>query len=137
MKLTHYTDYSLRLLVHLAANPNRLFSIAEIARRYGISHNHLTKVAHDLRKTGYVDAVRGRSGGIKLARPAEEITVGEVVRHTETGLGERVRSSPDLALTQLMTALDLAMRAYMETLDRYTLADLADADDDIERKILR
>ena len=124
MKLTLYTDYSLRLLVHLAANPNRLFSIAEIARHYGISHNHLTKVGHDLRKAGYVDAVRGRSGGIKLARPADEITVGEVVRHAEPGLGQNVSPSPDMPRA-LMAVMDQALRAYLETLDRSTLADVA------------
>src|SRR6476661_2740718 len=83
MRLKSYTDYALRVLMHLAAQPDRLSSIAVIARTYRISHNHLTKVVHDLRKQGFVAAVRGRSGGVRLARPASEISVGEVVRHTE------------------------------------------------------
>ena len=65
MKLTLYTDYALRALMHLAAKPERLASISEIATTYRISHNHLTKVVHDLRKAGFIDAVRGRSGGVQ------------------------------------------------------------------------
>jgi Rrf2 family nitric oxide-sensitive transcriptional repressor len=76
VKLTRYTDYALRVLMHLAAKPDRLSSIGEIARSYGISQNHLMKVVHDLRKEGYVAAVRGRSGGIRLGRPAGEIVSG-------------------------------------------------------------
>ena len=86
MKLTRYTDYALRVLMHLAVQPGQLTSISTIARAYGISQNHLVKVVQDLRVAGYVDAVRGRAGGIRLARPPEEINVGEVVRHAETGL---------------------------------------------------
>ena len=70
MRLKSYTDYALRVLMHLAAKPDRLASIGEIARTYRISHNHLMKVVHDLRKEGFLDAVRGRSGGIRLGRPA-------------------------------------------------------------------
>lgn len=128
MKLKLYTDYAMRVLMHLAAKPERLASIAEIANSYRISHNHLTKVVHDLRKEGFVDAVRGRSGGVRLARPANEITVGEVVRHTEGGF-ELVDCgsciiAPACALT---AALHQALRAFMTTLDGYTLADLVDA----------
>ena len=70
MRLKSYTDYALRVLMHLAAKPDRLASIGEIARTYRISHNHLMKVVHDLRKQGFLDAVRGRTGGIRLGRPA-------------------------------------------------------------------
>ena len=85
MKLTRYSDYALRVLMHLAVQPGQLTSISAIARAYGISQNHLMKVVQDLRVAGYVDAVRGRAGGIRLARLPEEINVGEVVRHTEQG----------------------------------------------------
>jgi len=125
MKLTRYSDYALRVLMHLAAKPDRLASIGEIARTYRISHNHLMKVVHDLRKADYVAATRGRSGGIRLARPAIEITVGEVVRHTEGGFdlvdcGSCV-IAPACALTG---ALHEALAAFMAVLDSYTLADL-------------
>jgi Rrf2 family nitric oxide-sensitive transcriptional repressor len=125
MRLTRYSDYALRVLMHLAARPDRLASIGEIARTYKISHNHLMKVVHDLRKEGFVAAVRGRSGGIRLARKPEEITVGEVIRHTEGGFdlvdcGSCV-IAPACALTG---ALHEALCAFMAVLDSYSLADL-------------
>ena len=127
MRLKSYTDYALRVLMHLAAKPDRLSSIAEIARTYRISHNHLMKVVHDLRKEGFLDAVRGRSGGVRLARPAAEITVGDVVRHTEAGFdlvecGSCV-IAPACALT---AALHEARSAFMTVLDGYSLADLVE-----------
>ena len=127
MRLKSYTDYALRVLMHLAARPDRLASISEIARTYRISHNHLTKVVHDLRKEGFLDAVRGRSGGIKLARPAQHISVGDVVRHTE-GTFDLVDCgscviAPACALT---AALHEARRAFMAVLDSYSLEDLVE-----------
>jgi len=125
MKLTRYSDYALRVLMHLAARSDRLASIGEIARTYRISHNHLMKVVHDLRKAGFVAATRGRTGGIRLARGPEDITVGEVIRHTEGGFdlvdcGSCV-ISPACALTG---ALHEALSAFMAVLDGYSLADL-------------
>lgn len=125
MRLKSYTDYALRVLMHLAAKPERLASIAEIARTYRISHNHLTKVVHDLRKQGFLDAVRGRSGGIRLARPAAEISVGEVVRHTEGGFDLVDCDSCVIARACALTsALREARLAFMTVLDGYSLADL-------------
>lgn len=127
MRLKSYTDYALRVLMHLAARPDRLASIGEIARTYRISHNHLMKVVQDLRTEGFLEAVRGRSGGIRLARPAADISVGEVVRHTEAGFnlvdcGSCV-IAPACALT---AALHEARRAFMAVLDGYSLADLVE-----------
>ncbi len=125
MKLTRYTDDALRVLMHLAARPERLSSIGEIARSYGISQNHLMKVVHDLRKAGYVAAVRGRTGGIRLAKPPSEINIGEVVRHTEEGFDLVDCGSCIIAPACGLTGvLGEALRAFMHTLDRHTLADL-------------
>ena len=125
MKLTRYTDYALRVLMHLAARPERLCSIGEIARTYAISHNHLMKVVHDLGKTGYVSAVRGRNGGIRLARPPEEINVGAVVRHTQEGFDLVDCGSCGIAPACGLTGvLGKALAAFMATLDAFTLADL-------------
>src|SRR3546814_19212295 len=85
MRLTRYTDYSLRVLIHLALNDDRLCSIGEIARAYDVSHNHLMKVVNALAHDGFVETVRGRMGGMRLARAADTISVGEVVRRTEAG----------------------------------------------------
>lgn len=125
MKLTRYTDFALRVLMHLAAKPDRLASIGEIARTYRISHNHLMKVVQDLRQEGYLDAVRGRSGGVRLARPATEIRVGDVVRHTEGGFALVDCGSCVIAPACSLTgALREALTAFMAVLDGYTLADL-------------
>lgn len=131
MRLTVYTDFSLRLLIYLALRDGGLATIAEIAASYGISRNHLTKVAHQLGLGGYVATVRGKNGGLRLARAPETIVVGAVVRRTE----------PDLALVPcfhpvdapcairpscvLRQAMKKAADAFLETLDGYTLADLA------------
>ena len=125
MRLTRYTDYAMRVLLHLAAHPDRLCSIAEIARAYGISRNHLMKVVNDLGKAGYVASVRGRAGGIRLARPPESINVGAVVRHAEEGFdlvdcGQCV-IAPVCGLTAVVHE---ALAAFLAVFDRYTLADL-------------
>lgn len=126
MHLTRYTDYALRTLIHLASHSDKLCSIAEIARVHGISQNHLMKVANDLSRAGYVEAVRGRAGGLRLALPASEINVGMVVRHTEEGFDlvecAACVISPACGLTG---ALDAALAAFMRVLDGYSLADLA------------
>ena len=125
MHLTRYTDDSMRMLLYLGAQPDRVSSIAEIARAYSISQNHLMKVAHDLGKAGYVEALRGRSGGLRLARPADKINVGEVVRQTEQGFELADCGSCVIApACGLSGVLDEALAAFMAVLDRHTLADL-------------
>ena len=126
MRLTRYTDYAMRVLIHLAAHPERLCSIGEISRAYGISQNHLMKVVNDLAREGFVASVRGRSGGIKLGRAAEDINVGAVVRHTEEGFDLVDCASciitPACGLNGM---LNQALGAFMAVLDGYTLADLS------------
>ena len=125
MRLKAYTDYALRVLMHLAARPDRLSSTGEMARTYRISHNHLMKVVQDLRKEGFVDSVRGRSGGIRLARPPEDISVGEVVRHTEASFDLVDCASCVIApACSLTAALHEARRAFMAVLDGYSLESL-------------
>lgn len=85
MRLTRYTDFAMRVLLYLGRQPERLASIAEIAGAYAISQNHLMKVVNDLVNAGYLESVRGRNGGIRLARAPDEINVGALVRHTEGG----------------------------------------------------
>lgn len=127
MRLKSYTDYALRVLMHLAAQPDRLASIGEMARIHRISHNHLMKVVQDLRKAGFLAAVRGRSGGVRLGRPAAEIGLGEVVRHTEGGFELVDCGSCAIARACSLTgALHQALGAFMAVLDRYTLADLVE-----------
>lgn len=125
MRLTRYTDYSLRVLIHLALNDDRLCSIGEISHTYEISHNHLMKVVTALAHEGFVETVRGRGGGMRLARPPVQITVGEVVRRTEEGFHLADCSgcalSPACGLTGVLAK---GVQAMLDVFDSYTIADL-------------
>lgn len=125
MRLTQYTDYAMRVLLYLGARPDKLCSISEISRAYGVSQNHLMKVVNHLVRVGYVASVRGRFGGVRLARPATEINVGAVIRQTEEGFdlvdcGNCI-IAPACGLT---VALREALKAFMDVLESYSLADL-------------
>lgn len=125
MKLTLFADYSMRVLLYLGARPDRLCSIGEVAQAYGISQNHLMKVVNQLARSGDVESVRGRSGGIRLGRPPEEINIGALIRQTEDGFdlvdcGGCV-VAPACGLTGVLKE---ALGAFLAVLDRYTLADL-------------
>ena len=125
LRLTLFTDYAMRVLMHLAADPERQSSVGQIARDFAISRNHLTKVVHGLARAGYVASARGRGGGIRLARPASQIVVGEVVRRTEDGFElfdcASCLIAPACGLTPVVGE---ALAAFLGVLDRYTLADL-------------
>jgi Rrf2 family nitric oxide-sensitive transcriptional repressor len=128
MQLSLHSDYALRVLMALAAG-NRQLSVEEIARRYGISRNHLAKVAQKLQAEGYVITFRGRGGGMRLALPAGEIVVGDVVRRFEnlesfvgcftTGSGCVVNG-----MCALKPALGGAVEAFLAHLDGFRLTDL-------------
>ncbi len=134
MRLTVYSDYALRMLIYLAARADGLATIAEVARSYGISEHHLTKVAHQLGRLGYIATVRGKGGGLRLARAAGEIRLGDVVRQTEPdmamvpcfGTAEAPAGAPCpiVPACGLRGVLGEAMQAFLAVLDRYTLADL-------------
>lgn len=130
MKLTSFTDYSLRVLIYLAAQPQRRATVGEIAAAFTIKANHLTKVVHFLGQQGWLTTVRGKGGGISLAHPAERIVVGAVVRQTEgADLPAECfdAGSNTCALVQvcrLRGVLREASEAFHAVLDRYTVADL-------------
>lgn len=131
MRLTTFSDYAFRVLIYLGAAPQGLATIADIASAYGISENHLMKVVHHLARLGYVETVRGKGGGMRLARPPGRINVGEVLRATEDGfdlvecMGERESDCRIARACALQGALGEAVAAFLQVLDRYTLADLA------------
>lgn len=128
MRLTRYTDYSLRTLIYLGLSEPRQSSIAEIARAYGISENHLTKVVHQLGRLGLIRTTRGRGGGLRLGKPPNEINVGAVVRETEEDLAlVECFAGGACAITapcRLRRALGEALAAFLAVLDGYTLEDL-------------
>jgi len=129
MRLTLFTDYTLRALIYLAVQPDRLVTIGDIAEAYGISTNHLMKVVHQLATAGDVVTVRGQHGGLRLGRAAQDINLGTVVRRTEPefAIVPCFGSEQDCAIRPecvLAGVLDDALRAFLAVLDRRTLADL-------------
>lgn len=130
MHLTRYTDYSLRVLIYLGTRQDKLATISEIAAYHDISRNHLMKVVHQLGAHGYIDTLRGKGGGIKLARKPERIVVGDVVRSMEENMDIVACFQPDFSACilapgcRLKSAMDEALHSFLATLDLYTLADL-------------
>lgn len=130
MRLTAFTDYSLRVLIYLANVPEGRATIAEIARAFDISEDHVMKVVHLLGQAGVLQNTRGRGGGVRLARPARDIVVGDVVRLTEhqAVLAECFdRKTNTCALAggcTLQRALGKALDAFYGVLDTYSVADL-------------
>ena len=131
MRLSEYTDYTLRVLMHCAAHPDERITIGELAERHRISKNHLMKVVNDLARQGLLETSRGRGGGLRLLRDPATITIGAVVRASETDF--RVVECFDqehnqCALTagcRLKRVLGSAMKAWFDELDAVTLADIA------------
>lgn len=126
MQLTLHTDYALRVLLHVGArDEGGMSSIAEIAKAYDISRNHLMKVVQSLGQAGFLETVRGRNGGLRLGKPAEKITIGAIVRRTETGFALVDCGSCLIApACTLPKVLNEATRAFLNVLDSYTLADI-------------
>jgi Rrf2 family nitric oxide-sensitive transcriptional repressor len=129
MRLTYFSDYAFRVLMYLAITPDRRCTIREISEAYDISRAHLMKVVNLLTREGLVTAQRGPSGGLTLARPANEIRLGDVIRKTEDDLGlvECFRPENTCRLTPscvLAPALGRAMQAFLAELDKQTIADL-------------
>lgn len=127
MQLTKYTDLSLRVMMHLAVKGGETATIKEIAEIYNVSRHHMVKVVHNLSTLGYIDSTQGRNGGIRLALPASEIVLGDVVRATESSLHLIDCESQQCPLSSaclLKEALDEAMAAFLKVLDRYTVNDL-------------
>jgi len=129
MRLTLHTDFALRVLIQVGLNESKLTTINDIAESFDISKHHLMKVVNDLSQKGYLDTVRGRNGGMRLMRPAREISVGQVVRDTEDRLdvigclGEKGYCRIERVCV-LRDVLSEATDAFMGVLDSYTLADL-------------
>ncbi|MFC4713216.1 RrF2 family transcriptional regulator [Planococcus dechangensis] len=131
MRLTMYTDYSLRVLIYLGTKDNgKLTTIQEISDAYHISKNHLMKVTFELGKAGFIETVRGRGGGIRLADRPENINVGAVVRQMEEDFhlvecfNPEGNTCPISPICGLRGVLGKALNAYLAVLDEYTLQDL-------------
>lgn len=130
MRLTSFSDYTLRVLMYLALQRGRLATTPEIAAAYGISENHLIKVVHQLVRAGVIESVRGKGGGIRLMREPGEIRLGQIVRASE-GEGpivECLSANPSTCkiapVCRLTAILTRTFEGFYAALDAYTLADL-------------
>lgn len=138
MRLTLHTDYALRVLVHVGLRDGELVTISEIADCYGISKNHLTKVVHQLGRSGYLETVRGKYGGVRLLVQPEAVRLGEFVRETEEDFAlarcMRVDGACDEESCLLeggciaRLAFGQGLAAFFDSLNRYTLADMIAAE---------
>lgn len=131
MRLTQYTDYSLRVLIYLALRGEQRSTISEIAESYGISRAHLMKVVHQLQLRGYIKTSRGKSGGLWLHQDPSDINLGDVVRDAEPdfNVAECFGNRNACVISpycQLRVVLGEALNGFLEVLDLYTLADLVD-----------
>lgn len=143
MRLTVFSDYTLRVLMYLALDRTRLATIPEIAAAYGISENHLMKVVHQLARAGVVESVRGKGGGIRLAREPEEIRLGEIVRASEgdAPIVECLSGDPQTcritSSCRLKGILVNAFDALYDALDQHTLADLVERPRALRHALIR
>ncbi len=130
MRLTKFTDYALRVVIYLARHPDGLSTIADIAREYDIPSTHLMKVVHRLAQCGYIVTVRGKGGGMRLARVPDLINVGDLVRNTEDNMdiaecfSNENQTCPMLPACTLRAILIEARKSFLATLDFYRLSDI-------------
>lgn len=129
MQLTMFTDYGLRSLMYLAARPDKLCSVAEIAERYGVSRNHLVKVVHRLAQLGYIASSKGKGGGIKLACDPQSLRLGDLVRELEPNMDlvecfdRKTNTCRVVDGCTLKHYLYEARNSFIATLNKYSLAD--------------
>ncbi|WP_031521574.1 nitric oxide-sensing transcriptional repressor NsrR [Siccibacter colletis] len=139
MQLTSFTDFGLRALIYMASLPEgRMTSISEVTSVYGVSRNHMVKIVNQLSRSGYVAAVRGKNGGIRLGKPAHEICIGDVVRELEplalvNCSSEFCHITPACRLKQVLAK---AVQSFLQELDNYTLADMVDQNQPLYKLLL-
>lgn len=141
MHITKYTDYSIRVLIYLAVQGNELCTINDIAKSYGISKNHLMKIVQALNAKGYLTAIRGKNGGLRLQGNAADINLGELVQdiEDETKLVECFGPDNQCVITQscqLKNIFAEAQQSFYQTLEKYTLQDLVEDERQSELKKL-
>lgn len=141
MKFTSYTNFALRSLQLAALKSPALIRVDDVVRVHGLARPHIVKIVHELGLAGYIETQRGRGGGFRLARPAQEIIVGDVVRLTEGPLdlvecfNPENNTCPLIGICKLSRALQEATRAFMAVLDDLTLADIASNRSDLMARI--
>ncbi|WP_088042920.1 Rrf2 family transcriptional regulator [Bacillus sp. EAC] len=130
MRLTNYSDYSLRVLIFLSSgSQEKLVNIKDIAEAYDISKNHLMKIIYNLGKLGYIETIRGRNGGIRLAKQPSDINIGEIIRQTEEDFNivecfEHGNTCVITPVCSLKHIFNKALEQFLHVLDQYTLEDI-------------
>jgi Rrf2 family nitric oxide-sensitive transcriptional repressor len=130
MRLTTFTTYALRMLMYAAMRDPALSKTGDMARAFGISNTHMNKCVYQLGQWGYLENIRGRNGGFRLAMPAHTITIGEIIRHTEDTLDlvecfhPETNTCPLIRMCRLSRAYQRAMTRFMDELDGVTIADV-------------
>ncbi|MCP5382934.1 MAG: Rrf2 family transcriptional regulator [Kordiimonadaceae bacterium] len=130
MRLTSFTDYSVRVLMHVAKKNGALSSIREVSEEYDISKNHLMKIVHALGKGGYLETIRGKNGGFKLGQDAKKINIGKLIRYTEEDmnivqcLGDQDGNCSLHKKCHFACVINEARNAFLAAVDKYTLADI-------------
>lgn len=144
MRLNLQTDYALRQLMYLAINQGRLCTIREISEYYGISNNHMIKIAYLSGQAGFIATTRGRSGGLALKMPPEQIVIGDIVRKMEPDFaivecfqGDANNQCVVSPACKLKHVLNNALQAFTAVLDQYTLADLVERNDALRQLLLQ
>lgn len=141
MKLTSYSNFALRSLQLAALKDPDLIRVDDVVRVHGLARPHIVKIVHELGQAGYLMTQRGRGGGFRLARPAEEIVIGDVVRLTEGPLdlvecfNPKSNTCPLIGICKLSKALQQATKAFMAVLDDLTLADIASNQNELLARI--
>ncbi len=137
VKLTNFTDYSMRALIYLAVHPGRLCTVKEISEAFNISQNHMVKVVHSLSKHRYINTKKGKNGGIELSKPAYHLNVGDIVRTLESDLyivecfNSDDKRCSITAVCKLKHVLFNAYKAFIGELDKHTLADITENMDEL------
>lgn len=132
MQITQFTDYGLRTLMYLAAQPERMCSVRVVAEHYGISYNHLVKVVHRLAQEGYLSSSKGKGGGIRLAHDASKLQIGDLVQKLEPNMhlvecfDRETNTCKIIAGCRLKHYLAEANRAFIDNLNRHSLQDCVD-----------
>lgn len=130
MRLTQFTDYSLRVLIYLALHPKERVTIDQLTQAYDVSRHHVRSVVHNLSKLGYVESIQGKGGGLSLALKPKDISIREVVENTENDFhivecfNPNGNACPIEPLCVLKQALSEASKRFLQTLDAYTIEDL-------------
>ena len=141
MKLTTYTDYSLRVLMYLGIHRDEAVTMSQISESFGISHSHIMKVVHELGQLGYLHTTRGKNGGIQLGRKPEDINLGALVRDTEKNLElvECMGPNNQCKITpacELKPIVSKALGAFLAVLDEYTLVDLIKPEKELKASLI-